>query len=326
MNNTLGEAVLGIDIGKTKVCLAIVTPQGKILKIHRFPTYTGMNTKLFTNELYEEVSKLNANIRTLRGIGVGVRGLVSHKKNQLISSTLFGTALNDDIRQMISDHYELPTFIDNDVKAATVAEALFGEGKGKEDFVFVNVGTGIGMGAYANGKLIRGNNNFAGEISDYVTDIFVRSMECETLEDYISGEALSHKGVMIPSVDHKEGNVPIELSSDHCCSSKLMSVDESGTLAINRFVTGLTTFLHNVECILDPQIIVLGGGVMSNKLLTGLIFEHRAQQTQSFRKERRTPIVITKLGADNIGVLGAASLVLAPQQIWKEENLWKNMK
>lgn len=272
--------VLGIDVGGTKTCLAIVDSRGKIIESCKTSTNKSSCVSEFVENMMEILQQFQYSIMDVEGIGIGIRGLVSYKKRRLISSSIFGGAIDRDLRREIEVAIGKPTYIENDVKAATIAESLFGHGKNTSDFVFLNIGTGIGMGAFANGKIIRGYGNYAGEISNYIPNILLDSLQQKNLESFVSGEALS------------------------CSNIDRAKVNDD-------FISGLIGLINNIVCMLNPELIVLGGGVMSNADILTRLDQQLNEEREKIPTWMHVPILITNLGVETVGVLGAASLVFS---------------
>ena len=118
---------------------------------------------VFRTLVDDVVAKAGIDPATLVGLGIGVPGVVDPA-----SGTVTGSPLADwvehDLRDLLSGHFRLPVHIDNDVNTLTIAEHLFGAGRGVPDLVVVTVGRGIGMGVISNGRIIRGWRGGAGEI------------------------------------------------------------------------------------------------------------------------------------------------------------------
>ncbi len=272
--------VLGIDVGGTKTCLAIVDSRGKIIESCKTSTNKSSCVSEFVENVMEILQQFQYSVTDVEGIGIGIRGLVSYKRRRLISSSIFGGAIDRDLRREIEEAIGKPTYIENDVKAATIAESLFGHGKNTSDFVFLNIGTGIGMGAFANGKIIRGYGNYAGEISNYIPNILLDSLQQKNLESFVSGEALN------------------------CSNIDRAKVNDD-------FISGLIGLINNIVCMLNPELIVLGGGVMSNADILNRLDQQLNEERKKIPTWMHVPILITNLGVETVGVLGAASLVFS---------------
>ena len=159
------RVVLGIDVGGTKVCVGVV------LDKQRYP-HRNVPVEEWTKELMAQTDALleRCGMRDrIAAVGIGCRGNVDHRSQRLMATTIMKLSPEYDFCQALHSRYGRPVYIDNDVKAVACAEIVFGAGRECGDFVCYNVGTGIAVASVAEGRLIRGRDNNAGEIStDYL--------------------------------------------------------------------------------------------------------------------------------------------------------------
>ena len=159
---------IGIDIGGTKILIGIVTESGEILRAKRYPmqrqTQQEAETAVFT-AAGDFMSALTQEERAaLCGIGVGAAGHISYDTGTWLQCYNIPISVPIPVSKRLSALYGLPVKMDNDVHCATLGEYRFGRGKNTRCMVYINVGTGIAAGCVHEGMLIRGADNYAGEV------------------------------------------------------------------------------------------------------------------------------------------------------------------
>jgi len=197
---------------------------------------------------------------------------------------------------IVRSRFGLPCRVENDANAAGLAETMFGAARGYSSLFYVTLSTGIGAGIILDGKIYHGKNGFAAEGGHVTIDYASRVVcNCGTpgcIEALASGRALARKGI-----------APEELAA---------KVDAGETAAIrilDEISEMLGAWLGSVFSLLDPDIIVIGGGVsrIGEPLFSRLRKIAPARTINRFAAQ--TPIVPAML-AENVGIIGAAAVVL----------------
>jgi len=285
---------------------------------HRYPLRETPSAQIF-NTLFAHIDAFLAEYKdafTLTGIGVGLKGIIAMDQRTIVSSSVLTGLLPFDLCGVLTQRYGVLCRIDNDVHAATMAELHFGDKY--RDFLFLNIGTGMAVGMVSNGHLIRGAHNGAGEIGiclyarpDTIGERFL-------LEDLVSGrglqlEALRLKKVFPESLFAKMFDISPESISGHDVLAAFRRKDELALAVVDRFLDSLCFTLINLCLLLDPCVVILGGGVIGDGFLFSGIQERLNLLHQQFLVRREVKIALSTLGSDDIGVLGAASLVLVTE-------------
>lgn len=209
--------------------------------------------------------------------------------------------------------YELPTFLDNDANAATLAEYMFGVGKGTENMVYVTVSTGIGGGAILNGKIYRGSTSNALEVGH--TTVSENGQRCGCGNKGCSERMSSGTAIMKRSVEAVNSNVKTSLKDYENVSAKEVFIEAAkGDYVANDILNELLSYLglvvSNVMNTLDPDMVVLGGGVINGG---DIVIEKVREVVNS----RCLDIIAEncKIEKSNLegksGVLGAAALAIS---------------
>jgi len=200
---------------------------------------------------------------------------------------------------LLAQELGLLVAVDNDVNAAALGESRFGVGRTLEDFVYVAVGTGVGAGVVLGHQLHRGQDWAAGEVGYLVPGR-------EFLNDYRQGFGAWEQLVSGPGLARRAAQAHGFPGDD---PRRVFEAAETGDrrarAAVDEFIAYLVLGLANIAAVLNPQAIVLGGGVMRHRqaLLSQL-------QTLVDRAVPKPPQLVTsELGAD-AGVLGAGAIAL----------------
>ncbi len=289
---------IGIDLGGTKIELVILNKGQQEIYRKRIPTqqengYQAILGKI--EQLYQEaLSAINHQSHTL---GMGIPGAISAKTRLVKNANtqcLNGKPLKEDIEALLKH----PVAVQNDANCFTLAEALLGAGRGKRIVFGVIMGTGCGGGIAIDGRVHSGMQGIAGEWGHIQIDPAGPKCYCGKrgcVETYISGGGLQkiYQGRFGESVSVQE----IVAGFRNC--------EPSASMVFNEFLGHFGIALSNVIDILDPDIVVLGGGLSNIEELYTLGREEVSKLI--FSDGLETPIVKNKLG-DSAGVLGAAMI------------------
>lgn len=282
---------LGIDLGGTKIEAILLDDSLNVIHRKRIPTpqndYHGILTSII--DLVNEFKTKN------QSIGICTPGAISKKSGMIKNSNtqcLIGKPLKEDLEKALHQNIAM----DNDANCFAMAEALLGAGKGSEMIFGVIMGTGVGGGIVINGKIHKGRTNIAGEwghhrLHDNGNLCYCGKRGC--VETYISGPSLEKRWYEITGMNQK---LPDIIKNPD--NSKFM-------LWKKEFLENFGLALSNVIDILDPDVIVLGGGVSNIPFLynegKNYVYEN------VFSDLVDTPILKNTLG-DSAGVFGACLL------------------
>jgi glucokinase len=309
----ISTVVLGIDIGNTNHTLALVDSGGAPLEIVRGLTDPEGGPPALLSSVQSLAAELfaDAQDRGLRvlGAGVGFGGPVDFPTGIVALSHQTAGWDSFPLRDALTDLLEIPVILDNDANAGGLGEFLFGAARGARDAVYYNIGTGIGGAVILDGKLRRGVTSLAGELGH--TTVLPGGPICTCgqrgcLEAVSSGAAIARR---IEAVD-------LEWKDRKATPADFFPLVESGSEPARRLldevVDGLAISIRNILHTLNPEVIVLGGGVSrgGETLLDPL---REAVQQRTFpRAFAACRIEAATLGYE-AGVVGAAALALDPE-------------
>ncbi len=256
----------GIDIGGTKVSLALVDVKGRIYDSRRLdvqPVETPDSLIARISQAIKELWERNdLSVNKIKSIGVGVPGTVDPENGLVEYCPNLGW---EDIPAGVIFHNTLgrEVVISQDSRAAAWAEYLLGAGRGTRSMACVTIGTGIGCGIVMNGKIFNGAMNTAGELGHTIYSRNGKQCNCGLrgcLERYCSGTGIFERAYecapdLFKNLSHKTETV-FELARSN--NKKMLEV-------IHDAVVDLSIGIANMVSILSPEMIVISGGLCEHE-------------------------------------------------------------
>ena len=303
---------IGVDVGGTKIAAGVVDEAGLVVDAQRVRTPD--DPEGLRSAITVLVNDLKGR-HDVMAVGLGAAGFVDAERTSVFFSAhvAFGGGPTADL---LAESVGLPVRIENDGNAAAWAESAFGAGRGESDQLLVAVGTGIGGGLILGGELYRGGRGVAAEIGhiNYVPG--GRRCECGRdgcWEEYASGNALQRMGREAAA----DGSAPTLLAradgDPEAVTGTLIAElaregHAEGTKLFERLAEPLGTGIASLVAVLDPCVVVVGGGVSeAGEFLLGPT-RPVVERELSGRGHRKPPeIRLAALGND-AGLIGAADL------------------
>ncbi|MHB8063138.1 MAG: ROK family protein [Ruminiclostridium sp.] len=245
---------IGLDIGGTNISAVICDDCGNVIySCTRKSDYYGDQYLKNIDEIIENIIKESK--ADICGIGIGVPGTVDHITGNVIVCPAFNWS-NMPLKDHIERKIGISTFIDNDVNVWTLAEKHLGAAKEYDDFAMITIGTGIGCGLYLGGKLYRGHSFEAGEIGYLPLAIEAYN---ETFNENNFGFFENKASASAASRIYKE----ITNKNMDCKEMFLQAKqgDEIAKKVVDNVYKYLGLGISSIFCILNPQIVVIGGGM-----------------------------------------------------------------
>ncbi|HZR82771.1 MAG TPA: ROK family protein [Candidatus Binatia bacterium] len=297
MAGSATERLIGVDLGGTKIEGAVLDADGRTVVRRRIPTEQQGGYDHVLDRIAVLVGELREHAPAAEQIGIGTPGALTAAGTLKNSNTvcLNGRPLAADLEAKLG----LGVAIENDANCFALAEARAGSGRGHELVFGVILGTGVGGGIVFRGSLWPGPQHIAGEwghhsIDPNGPDCYCGQRGC--VETLVSGPALER-------AYREAGGAPADAAE---IAGRAARGEPIAAAVLDRWIERFGRALANLIAILDPSVVVLGGG-LSN--LDALYDRGRAAVARLiFNDELRTPIVRNALG-DSAGVLGAALLV-----------------
>jgi glucokinase len=319
MSNSKQIGAIGLDIGGTKIAAGIVQwPSGEVLRRTVVPTNPARGGEAVLQDTLDVATQLrdwagSQNIE-VAGVGAGVAELVDCDGNVMSECTIHWRGVP--VQQRLSAI--APAQVDSDVRAGALAESIFGAGQGHRLFVYVTVGTGISYCMVQDGRPFKGAKGNAITLAS--SPLSTSCPHCRTklrpvLEEYASGPAIARRFAAAaqsngePPAGGCEGVFRAAANGNPAAIEILTSSGEA--LGVS------TAFLVNV---LDPEKIVVGGGLGMAGGLYWSAFERSCREHIFAENSRDLPIVTAALGV-NAGLIGAAATVFTDQAIRKAKQI-----
>jgi fructokinase len=288
---------IGIDLGGTKIEAVVLDDAQQVVSRRRIATESSRGYEHIVEQagrVADELLKLAPDCST---IGIGTPGAVSQRTGRMKNCNT--VCLNDrDLPGDLERRIGRPVRVENDANCFVLAEATCGAAAGAAVVFGVILGTGVGGGIVCDGRLLRGPQRIAGEWGHHSIDPNGPSCYCGQkgcVEQYISG----------PAVERQYRRETNEAASMTEIVARARGGEDAASQVMAAFLDRFGRALANVVSILDPDVIVLGGGLSNIDELYDA--GRRAVARYVFNDELRTPIRRHALG-DSAGVIGAALL------------------
>ena len=315
---------IGVDIGGTKVLGVVLDPGADAptaLAETRRPTPRGPAALVTT--IVEVVDELRATPegRDVGAVGIGLPGLVDHDGILRMGPNLPGV-VDLDVRETVAAAVGRPVVVDNDANCAAWAEHRVGAARGHDHALLVTLGTGIGGGIVAGGRLLRGGHGMAGEPGHMVVD--PRGPRCPCgqrgcWERYASGTGLGLLGReaalagRADAVVARAGGDPEAVRGEHVTTAARAG-DRGARSVVEEFAWWVALGLANLVAVLDPDVVVLGGGLAEE---ADLVLEptRRAFEGLVLAAAHRPVVAVhAARSGERAGAVGAA--LLAAERGW----------
>lgn len=299
--------IIGIDLGGTNTRIALI---GQRLSIKARSSFT---TKDFISKRSNLISKIIQGVFVLLeknllkktqilGLGIGVPGPVDFVSGKVFYLPNIPHWQNAPLRDTLKKKLNFEVFVDNDVNLMALAEAKLGAAKDTKNAVCLTLGTGVGGGLVLEGKLFRGTNFCAGEIGHMPINIDGPACNCGgrgCLERYVG-----NKFILAEAKNKlKMKNITLEKLSELSRDGNKIALD-----IYNNFAKNIGVALTGVVNLLNPEVIVIGGGLS----FAGDFIFKKIKETINKRampiQARQVRIKKAVLGND-AGLIGAALLV-----------------
>ena len=268
---------VGVDLGGTKVEVAVVNAGGKILQRLKQPTSVAAGPDGIIAEIAGMVQQLRqaGPPFPLAGVGVGVAGQI----NAATGMVRFAPNLNwreVPFRDRLQTALALPVVVTNDVRAATWGEWRHGAGQGAEDLICLFIGTGIGGGVVSGGRMLEGCTNTAGELGHITTDINGPPCSCGhrgCLEALAGGWAIARRAreaireapaagkAFLQAAGLKEPVAPEDINA-RAVAAAAQAHDPLARLLVDEVARALIAGTVTLINAFNPCRLILGGGVM----------------------------------------------------------------
>jgi glucokinase len=307
---------VGIDLGGSRLRGGLVSQDGQLVARVETRTEADRGVPGVLANLKRVIAQLldSSDPSRVAGIGIAAAGQIHPATHAVV----YAPNLNwkdVPLRDEIESAFGLPTYVDNDVRAAAWGEYRFGVGRGAKSLIAVFVGTGVGSGAVVNGMLLAGHDNAAGELGH--TQVVMDGLPClcgqsGCVEPYASGSGFVRR-VEAALAQHVETSLAADIGGDpRRVTAALVERAAAAGDALARLLWTdaeryLGMALANYVTLLNPELLVLGGGIMlTSPSLADALAEQVARRATVMSRGVR--VAVAALG-DSAGIFGAADRV-----------------
>ena len=311
------QAVFAVDLGGTRMRGALISPEGDVLVRDTVPTQASRGEPAAMRRLAGLLERMSTAVPGVEvaGIGMALAGPVDpvaatvHNPPNL--PTWDGTSPTADL----STNVGVPAWVHNDASLAALGEFVYGIGQGMSNLVMVTLGTGVGGGLVLDGKVYGGLRGFAGEIGHLVVEPAGPPCPCGgcgCLEVMASGTGLAR--MARERLEAGESSIVLSMARGEISrvrAETLVRAEARGDRLASEVLRAGGRYLGigvaTLRSVLDPEMIVIGGGVASNSHIFWPAMAASAR-VHGMRGDKATlPVTPTVLG-DDAGLLGAAAM------------------
>lgn len=311
-----GRLCGGVDVGGTKISSALFAPEGKIF--HRSKTAIDKtNAEKPVSQIIEAILNLEQCARRekeeVAGVGIAIPGVVFHAEGLIWAPNIPGWN-HLPLRNKLKEKIHMPLVLESDRSAYVWGERWCGAARNKADVVFLAVGTGIGAGIVIDGRLCRGCEDIAGAVGWFALDPRFKDeyarMGC--FEAEASGDSVARKAVRLirageSSVLRERAGEKLEEITAQTVMEAFRQGDSLAGKVIGVTIQYLAMGIANIVSILNPEMIVLGGGLFqAGEILLEPLREEFKKWAQPLAA-RRVELELSHLGED-AGLYGAGKL------------------
>ncbi len=307
--NSLRTAV-GVDIGGTEVKIGLFEENGELITKTAIPTRHEDNCAHVLEDTAKKIDELlterGIDKKDTVGIGIGIPGpvyggIVRHCVNLRWESSVDAAGIMERLTGIRSS-------VLNDANAAALGEQWLGGAKGCDSMVLATIGTGIGGGIVIGGNILTGENGAGGEIG-HITVEYENGRQCNCgrrgcLENYASATGIVRTAEEVLEKSTEPSMLKSENLSAKAVFDAAAEGDRAALKTVDIFGRYLGRALANIATIVDPEVIVLGGGVVRAGEIVRATVEKYYRES-AFKTVRETRIVLAEL-ANDAGMYGAA--------------------
>ena len=263
---------VGIDVGGTKIAAGVVDPQGRVLSKAESATLPDRPFADVVRDMADcarrAMEMAECSEAQIGAIGIGIPGIAENGTGTVIFCTNLGWH-NVPLRKELSQYINKPIYIDNDATVAGYAESVAGVSRGATSSVFLTLGTGVGGGIVMNGKPWTGAHGVASELGHLT--IVADGIPCTCgkagcMERYCSATALIRMGRDAARQYPDSAITKMSEGDPEKITGKLVidcakEGDAAALGVFKEYARYLAIGINNIISFLDPEIVVLGGGI-----------------------------------------------------------------
>jgi glucokinase len=312
----VGAPVLGVDVGGTKVAVGLVDREGKILAQGRNPMVANGTAEAGLQAVAGAIDSLASTVAAgIHSIGICAPGPLDPQTGVVLNPPNLPCWRDFPLAEKIVSLYHVPVQVDNDANAAALAETRWGAARGYRYVFYATIGTGIGTGIVLDGRIYHGNTGSAGEGGHVSIDY--RGPQCSCgkrgcIEVLAAGPAIGARARAKIAEDSRSMILELAMGDVASVTSEFVGKayaagDPLAREILQETVDMLTPWLGNIVDLLDPDVLVMGGGVAAMLMPFFGEIKNRLPGWCVNPRASEIPLVMAHYGAD-AGIAGAAAL------------------
>jgi len=311
--------VIGIDLGKERIRIAVLDINGKVLekydgfKILNKPDIGDRLIKEINSILDDSKEKKNLYPGKLLAVCVGIPAQIDIETGKILGQTFHNSWIGLNLKELLNSQFNIPIYIENDVNLSALGEKYHSRDKKLNNFIFIEISKGIGAGLIIDDHLFRGSSGSAGEIGYSIIgkeNFNYKIKDKGYLEKFASVESI--KKVAIKKINDGEKSKILSLAGGNIkmiepqiVFNAAIAEDKLAKKIIKDMVDLLSIRLINLILTLNPNIIIIGGEICKLPLVDKLFLEpltKRIKETITFK----VPEIKISALLEDAGVIGAS--------------------
>ncbi len=311
----MDEVVAGIDIGGTKIAIAIETLAGERIAARRLPTQVKIGAYAIIENVLQSITEILEDKQVkLAAIGIGCPSPLDIEKGLVMSPSNLQDWDNFPIVKLFKKRFNVPIVLENDANTATLGEYNYGAGRGFKNIVYITVSTGVGGGIIINGEIVHGVGWGAGELGHTIVQPDGVRCNCGSigcLETICAGVHIARRAKMrLAGGEPSLMNELVSNINEVTAKTIVEAVRKKDKLA-SEIWTETCRFLAigvaNIITLIAPEAVIIGGGVASAGELLFAPLRSFLPQFVSMIPIDKVAVLPAELGGES-GVCGALAL------------------
>ncbi|MBN1272456.1 MAG: ROK family protein [Candidatus Aminicenantes bacterium] len=289
----------GFDMGGTELKYGLVSDEGRIIHSGNIKTPTKINSLLETlKDIWENLKKQSS--KNVLSAGFGIPGIFSRSEEKILQSPNYPELDGFALKPALAKFIDVPFQLNNDANMAAFGEYKAGAGKDAHSMVMLTIGTGVGSGIILEGNLWQGKCGFAGELGHITVNTEGDPCNCGS-RGCLETEVSSWKIIST----YKEDSHHKDMITAKEVFSRAKKGDPSATKAVSRAGYFLGIGLASVINLLNPEKIILGGGIMkSGDYFLPFVLDET--EKRSYGASFRCCKIVNAVLGNSAGLIGAA--------------------
>lgn len=261
----MGEWVVGVDLGGTKIDLGLVDAENNIVTRRRIATESEQGPAAVVERIAQIVSEFERELPAgarIAAMGICTPGPVDHVTGTLLTLVNVPGLSNTPLRQMLTDRLKIPVRLEHDAKAAALGDFHYGAGRGAKSMIYIVIGTGVGAAIIIDGQLYYGDRNSSGESGHMTVNPNGELCACGTrgcLETYTSGPWLVRR---FERALDESGRIADTIITGELVANLARQGDPEALKVVREAGEALGIAVASMAMVLNIDLNVVGGSVV----------------------------------------------------------------